>query len=143
VIEQINRRIGYRLQLREISWPREIAVASPFSVHSLWANVGVAPCYPGGFMALTLKDEKQGIASVLTEEGFNLRELKPGLPGQAPARRVSSEFVVGRVAPVIRPGEYSVYVSAGMRDGTPQLALPLAEGDGYLRYRLGQIRVRE
>jgi hypothetical protein len=43
LIERINRRLGYRLQLRELSWPREVIIGEPFPVRSLWANAGVAP----------------------------------------------------------------------------------------------------
>jgi hypothetical protein len=40
---------------------------------------------------------------------------------------------------VTKPGDYALCVSVGLRDSTPQLALPLAEDDGHHRYRLGQI----
>ena len=46
LIERINRRLGYRLQLREITWPRAVVIGQPFAVSSVWANAGVAPCYP-------------------------------------------------------------------------------------------------
>lgn len=142
LIDRINRRLGYRLQLREITWPGEVAIGQPFPVHTTWANAGVAPCYPGGFMAVTLKDEKGGIVSVLVDEGFDLRELKPGPADHIPVSERQSEFVVGRIAPTTRPGEYAVYVSAGLRDGTPRIALPLAEDDGQRRYKVGRITLR-
>jgi hypothetical protein len=141
VIERINRRLGYRLQLREMSWPREVAIGKPFTVSSQWANAGVAPCYPGGFVALTLRDEKGGIVSVLVDEGFNVRQLEPGPPGKAPVHSVKAEFTAGLVAPTTRPGDYEVYVSVGDRDGTPRIALPLPDGDGHRRYRLGRMRL--
>ena len=118
-IERINRRPGYRLQLRELSWPREVIIGEPFGVRSLWANAGVAPCYPGGFMAVTLKDAKGGIVAVLVDEGFDLRELKPGLPDRIPVTERKSEFVASRVAPVTLPGD-----------------------DGQHRYKLGQVVLR-
>ena len=40
------------------------------------------------------------------------------------------------------PGVYDVYVSAGLRDGTPTIALPLDNDDGQRRYRLGSIIVK-
>lgn len=141
VIERINRRLGYRLQLREMSWPREVAIGKPFTVSSQWANAGVAPCYPGGFVALALRDEKGGIVSVLVDEGFNVRQLEPGPPGKAPVHSVKAEFTAGLVAPTTRPGDYEVYVSVGDRDGTPRIALPLPDGDGHRRYRLGRMRL--
>jgi hypothetical protein len=142
LIERINRRMGYRLQLRELSWPRAVIIGEPFAVRSLWANAGVAPCYPGGFMAVTLKDSKQGIVAVLVDEGFDLRDLKPGPADQIPVTERKAEFVAGRVAPVTLPGDYALYVSVGQRDGTPRIALPLAGDDGQRRYKLGQMVLR-
>ena len=75
VIDRINRRLGYRLRLSELKWPAEVAVGRPFTVQFHWANVGVAPCYPGGFPALTLKDDKGGIVAVLVDDGFDVRSL--------------------------------------------------------------------
>jgi hypothetical protein len=139
LIERINRRLGYRLHLKEISWPGRIKIAEPFRVRTVWANVGVAPCYPGGFMALTLKDSGRGIVSVLSDEHVNLRELPPG-PVSAPSSRTNeSMFVVGQIAPVTKPGRCDLFVSIGERDGTPRIALPLAGDDGQRRYRLGSI----
>ena len=139
LIERINRRLGYRLQLREITWPGDVVIGRPFTVRSVWANAGFAPCYPGGFMALTIKDEKGGIVSVLADEQFNVRDLPPGAAGAPPLRTNQCQFVVGRIAPVTLPGKYAVFVSVGQRDGTPRIALPLAEDDGQHRYRLGAI----
>lgn len=143
LVDRINLRLGYRLQLREVSWPREVTIGEPFAVRSLWANAGVAPCYPGGFMALTLKDAKDGIVAVLVDEGFDVRQLQPGPAEDIPARERKAEFVAGLIAPVTLPGEYALYLSVGQRDGTPRLALPLAADDGQRRYKLGRMVLRK
>ena len=44
---------------------------------------------------------------------------------------------------MLRPGTYDVFVSVGSRHGTPGISLPLPEGDGKKRYRLGKLEVRE
>ena len=93
-IDRINRRMGYRLQLKSISWPAAIAAGRPFTVETSWANAGVAPCYGGGFGALTLKDDKEGIAAVLVDEGFDVRQLKVGPPDRAPVEKFRSQFTV-------------------------------------------------
>ena len=142
LVERINRRIGYRLQLKQLSWPREVAIGQPFTVHAAWANAGVAPCYPGGFMTLTLEDEKGGIVSVLSDESFDFHGLKTGPPDDPPAKTLDSQFTVGRFAPVTAPGDYSLFVSAGLRDGTPRIALPLSGDDGQHRYKVGPMRLR-
>jgi len=143
LIDRINLRLGYRLQLKELSWPDKITIGKPFKVTSKWANAGVAPCYPGGFMALTIKDEKGGIVSVLTDDSLDMRTLDVGPPGKAPVREHTSEFTVGLIAPTTKPGIYDVFVSVGRRDGTPTIALPLADDDGQHRYRLGKVEITQ
>lgn len=150
LIEKINRRLGYRLELRRISWPASVKIREPFTVKSTWANTGVAPCYPGGYMTLTLKDKKGGIVAVLTDARATMRELKTGPPGEVPEGTLESTLVLnsarnqmfgGMLPP--RDGTCTVYVSVGRRDGTPRLALPLAGGDGHRRYRLGTITLEK
>ncbi|MFO0928886.1 MAG: DUF4832 domain-containing protein [Gemmataceae bacterium] len=142
-IEAINRRLGYRLQLREISWPESVPIGQPFTVEARWANAGVAPCYPGGFVTLTLKDREGGIVAVLADEAFNVRSLEVGPPDRAPVRAIRCELCAGKIAPTTAPGTYDVYVSIGRRDGTPVVALPLPHGDGQRRYRIGTIALKE
>ncbi len=140
-IDRINQRIGYRLQLRQLTWPKEIVRGKPFEVNSVWANAGVAPLYQGGFMALTIKDEKGGIVSVLSDETLNMRYLNVGPKDAIPTTAHTSRFNVGYIAPVTRPGTYDLFVSIGRRDGTPQIALPLDGHDGNRRYHVGQITI--
>jgi len=150
-IGQINRRLGYRLQLKEMNWPAIVALGRPFIVETDWANAGVAPCYAGGYWALTLKDAKGGIVSVNVDDAFNLRDLAVGSPDRAPVQKLAARFTVafkhtdprGDHAPPNKPGEYEVFVSVGMRDGTPQFALPLPDGDGQKRYRMGKLTLTE
>lgn len=146
-IDRINRRLGYRIQLREASWPRETPLGEPFAFEAAWSNAGVAPCYPGGFVALTFKDEKGGIVSVNVDETFDVRSLEVGPPDAAAERRVRSEVVValpfhdpmGTFTVPTRPGTYDLFVSIGRRDGAPVLALSLPGDDGARRYKLGRI----
>jgi hypothetical protein len=142
-IDRINKRMGYRLQLKEVSWPERVMIGKPFEVAARWANAGVAPCYPGGFAALTLKDAKGGIVAVLSDEGFDMRELAVGPAGQAPVKERRFAATAGLVAPTTRLGTYDVYVSVGRRDGTPVIALPLAGDDDQRRYKVGQMTLEE
>ena len=52
VIRRINRRLGYRLQLRAIDYPQTVKIGEFFDVSTVWANAGVAPCYDGGFFEI-------------------------------------------------------------------------------------------
>lgn len=138
-IDKINVRMGYRLMPVEVSWPKSVFVAQPFKVQWTWANKGVAPCYPGGYPALTLKDADGGIVSVMSDESVNMRELKVGSAGDAPQIKHESTFVIGLIAPKTAPGTVELYLSVGQRDGTPKIALPLTDDDGQHRYRIGSI----
>jgi hypothetical protein len=160
VIDRINMRLGYRLHPVQVTWPETVRAASTqksyadygdvipygdaasrFKVQWDWVNKGVAPCYPGAFPALTLKDSDGGIVAVLVDETLNMRDLAVGPPGSAPVTHHESDFIIGLYAPATKPGDYDLYVSAGMRDGTPVIALPLKDDDGQRRYRLGQITI--
>ena len=143
MIDAINRRLGYRLQLREIRWPDRVVIGRPFRVESAWANAGVAPCHPGGFMTLTIKDDEAAIIAVLSDESLDMRTLAVGAPGEAPVVQYASEFTAGRIAPVTRPGAYSLFVSVGRRDGTPVIALPLTGDDEQRRYKVGIVTLVE
>ena len=153
IIDQINRRMGYRLQLQEASWPESVALGQPFEITSKWTNAGVAPCYPGGFVTYTLKDDQGGLVAVLVDESHDVRNLETAPPGEADALPFQGAFTIAREvaganqavrhAPNTQPGLYTLYVSVGQRDGTPVFKLPLADEDGHKRYRLGEIELTE
>ena len=140
-VRKINTRLGYRILPSRVEYPKEITIGAPFSASWTLQNVGVAPCYDGGFVALTIKDEKGGIVSVLSDESFDVRELPVAEPGKAPKVERTAAFRVGFVAPVTKPGQYDVYLSVGERDGTPVYALPIPGDDGQRRYKIGTISV--
>jgi hypothetical protein len=145
LVRKINLRLGYRLQLVEASWPSEIAADATFWFKTDWRNAGVAPCYPGGHPALTIKDAKGGIASVFVDEGLDMRNLRVAEPGQAPTESHKADFGLPLAseerARLLKPGTYDVFVSVGTSTGTPKIALPLPSDDGHHRYRLGELTV--
>ncbi len=151
LIDKINLRLGYRLQLVEASWPAEVRRAEGLAAGYRWRNAGVAPCLPGGYPAITLKDAKGGIAGVFVDEEFDVRALPVGPPGRAVAvgREVkgisqdSKPLAAFALPPanILKPGSYTVWISVGTRTGTPRIALPLEGDDGQRRYRLGDIKI--
>ena len=138
LVRQMNMRLGYRLQLVSASWQEAINTNSSFKFSSEWRNAGVAPCYNGGFPAITLKDEKDGIAGVFVDESFNMDSLKVGQPEQAEIKLQEKIFTLPFN---LKAGQYKVYISVGTRAGTPKIALPLSGNDGQKRYFLGKIIV--
>ena len=147
LVRRINLRLGYRLQMLEASWPSELSVNSSFRFVAKWRNGGVAPCLPGGYPAVTLKDKGGGIVGVFVDNGFNVNTLYIGPPGEAKIRteNVSFELAEPLTCPDfesgIKPGIYDLYISVGTRTGTPRIALPLPESDGQRRYRLGVLKI--
>jgi hypothetical protein len=139
LIQKINRRLGYRLQLKEISWPAETTINAAFTVSMKWGNAGVAPCYPGGYVALTLKDQEGGIVSVFVDQSQNVETWDVGPVDHTPVRNLNMACAFARN---MKPGLFDVFVSVGQRDGTPKIALPLTEDDGHKRYKLGSIKVK-
>ncbi|MBI2301869.1 MAG: DUF4832 domain-containing protein, partial [Armatimonadetes bacterium] len=138
LIDRMNLRMGYRLQLAEASWPGRLRVGDDWHFASTWRNAGVAPCYPGGRVAVTLKDAKGGIVNVFVVPGFDARALPTAAPGQAPARPAEADFTLPFD---FHAGTYDVFVSVGDAVGTPKLELPLADHDGGKRYRIGRLEV--
>jgi hypothetical protein len=147
LIERINLRLGYRLQLVEASWPSEVTLNSTVLFCSKWRNAGVAPCLPGGYPAITLKDSKGGIVGVFVDDKFDVRFLPVAAPGKAEPVDQEMTFPLSSLLhrdyrPGIRqPGTYDVYISIAARAGTPRIALPLPDDDGKRRYRLGKLKV--
>jgi hypothetical protein len=153
LIDEINLRLGYRLQLLEASWPTQLRRGEILAMGYRWRNAGVAPCLPGGYPAITLKDSRGGIAGVFVDEAFDMRTLPVGAPGKAePVGRevknltqASKPLAVFALPPsrILKPGRYTLWISVGSRTGTPKIALPLANDDGQRRYRLGEILIAD
>ena len=74
---------------------------------------------------------------VLVDEDFPLYQLPVGSSGKADTRTHDAQLQLSRHT--IEPGTYDVFVSIGSRIGTPQIALPLGDGDEERRYRIGVV----
>lgn len=138
LVSRMNRRLGYRIQLVEARFPGEARAGDPFAFSARWRNGGVAPCLPGGRVAVTLKDAEGGIAAVMVDSAFDARTLPVGPPEAAEAIARESSL---RLPAFLAPGEYSVFVSIGSLTGTPAIGLPHDPDDGQRRLRLGTLRV--
>ena len=145
-IDKINRRLGYRICIKEASWPESINIGTPFEIKTTWKNAGVAPCYPGGYITFTIKDDKQGIVSTHTNDTFNVRSLQPTFPDKEKTKTIIAKL---NIAPKfkqnfkrnIKPGQYNLYISIGKLDATPTIQLPYNKNDNKKRYYLGKINL--
>ena len=163
-IAAVNRRIGYRLMPISVSFPDEVKLGEPVEIAAEWVNKGVAPCLPGGFVSWSLVDAEGNVCWSFTDEEFDVRTLAPTLEKEPQPVRILSRGRFGCKAPIppwndavladlrqhgrvtetvfdmLRPGEYTLCVSVGTRQGTPKIALPLAAGMSR-RSPLGKVKV--
>ena len=151
VIDKINCRMGYRLCADSVEWPKSVSRGEKFTIKCKMRNAGVAPCYKGGHLCFTLKDDKGGVVSTLVVDNFDVKSLEVAAPDKAKPVTVEQEF---RIAPryedkagvffrSCNAGEYDLYVSVGQRDGTPLYELPYYGCDGHKRYKIGKITITE
>ena len=169
-IEATNLRLGYRFELREVTWPEVVKMGDRVGIDATWVNVGVARPREEAMVAWTLLDDRDVVHWTSVDETFDLRGIAPTLEdGEHPVSRTAKVrfgwdwpynglyYATGnpeirhdgtsrRHGPRVvslKPGVYTLCVSVGRRDGTPRVALPL---DGQVgktrRYRLGAVRVK-
>ena len=164
-IDALNRRLGYRFELRRAEWPETVRVGEPAVLRTDWVNVGVSWCHRGAWLTWSLLDDKGDVVWSVTDESRNFRSLDPKLDGvERPVRQESAcRFGFTQVNPdpdvvldvarragmdpgvtyrLLPAGEYTLAVSLGSRMGVPEIALPLKGGRGRV-YPLGKIRVCE
>ena len=162
-IDKINKRLGYRFELREASWPDEVGIGEEFAISSEWVNVGVAHCYAGATLAWSLIAPDGALAWTSVDGEYDFKQAPAKLKGvEHPVKRSSRvyfgykakipqmndgvwehevkdyPFLAGNV-PTIPAGEYKLAVSLGQADGTPLIALPIEGGRADRRYILGKI----
>ena len=151
IIDRINLRMGYRIHMTKAQWPAVIRKNESFRIQSAWQNVGVAPCYGGGYPCFTIKNSQGGIVAVLVDTGFNVKDLQVAKPGEAPTTSRDVEFTVahafsnsfGTFSRSCPTGDFEIYFSVGTVYGSPVLALPYPDDDGHKRYRMGSVRIEE
>ena len=164
-IDHINRIIGYRFELREVTYPKEVKIGEKIEIESTWVNVGVAPKTKSAALAWSLLNPDGTVAWCVTDNAFDFKSLEPKLKGVEKPRKVTTPCrfgyskripepdncvtwarQAGRKFPdtfaPLKPGTYTLAVSVGSWQGTPEIALPL---DGQIgatrRYEIGRIHV--
>jgi len=165
-IARVNKRLGYRFELRQASYSRSVEVGRRIEIASTWVNVGVAPFLREGVLAWSLLDAQDNVAWTFVDDAADFRAAAPTLEAGEKPMTVTSRPVFGYRAdipkfndgvwlitekdpprpfgnqvPTLEKGVYRLAVSVGLRDGTPVVALPLFGGTGR-RYPIGEITVR-
>ena len=163
LMAQIAKRLGYRFELRSLSCPEKVTVGEPVKVASTWANVGVSWLHGGARLTWSLVDKDGTVCWSVTDPAFDFRRLDPKLNGEEKPLSVETTcrfgctvrnpdpdpvLVSARAAgmdpgptyEMLKPGDYTLCVSVGSKQGTPEIALPLPNGTNR-RYPLGKITV--
>jgi hypothetical protein len=149
-VERFLRRLGYRLVLRELTYPAAVAPGGTMELVMTWQNVGSAPCYRPYRLAWRLCDDAgrstvrvgkttvdrwlPGSIDVFTEEFF--REPADLPPGEV--HEVAEQLVLPRDLPA---GQYVLSLAIVGDDEKPVVRLGIqgrAE-DGW--YPLGRMAV--
>jgi hypothetical protein len=129
--EAFEKRMGYRLILRRLEYPKQVVPGSTMPVQMWWYNAGVAPVYREYSLAVQLKSESgQTVIRVPAD-------VTKWLPGDSV---VDEPLYIPRELP---PGEYRVRIALlDLRTGQPaiRLAIQGRQADGW--YDLGAINVR-
>jgi hypothetical protein len=162
-INAINKRLGYRFELRKAEWPDVVKTGAPVKIASTWVNVGVSWCHAGAYLTWSLRNAKGDVVWSCTDETWSFRGAEPTRGGvEKPVTRASTcrfglnqknpdpdsvltaarkyNLDPGEMYVMLPPGTYTLCVSLGTRQGTPKIALPLKNGEGR-RYPLGTITV--
>jgi hypothetical protein len=138
LVAQMNRRVGYRLQIVRASWPTQVKSGSTPTVEVLLRNAGVAPCFGGGHAVLSLVDSSGQLRAETLDKEFDVANLAVG-PSveQAPAitRNISLHIPFELDA-----GTYNL--CASIRSSRGQYRLPITEwSDEHGRYLLGPVSI--
>jgi len=127
-IERFLRRLGYRLVLREISYPRAATQGERMPIKTRWQNVGSAPCYRPYPVAYRLRSET-GNQRVVVSEGVTVNRF---LPGSVPV--FTNEFLEN--PPELPPGEATdiedaIPLSEDVPPGEYELAIAVVESGDH------------
>jgi Domain of unknown function (DUF4832)/Beta-galactosidase len=129
--DEFQKKMGYRLILRRLEYPKTVKAGHTVVVHMWWLNAGVAPVYRDYQLMVELRSgEGSGTAKVPVD-------VKKWLPGDA-------VFDGPLYIPEnLRPGKYHVRLALlDPRTEKPaiQLAIEGRQADGW--YELGEVNVQ-
>ena len=152
-MERFLKRLGYRLELSELSYHAEVKAGEKLELSMKWRNSGSAPCYSPYRLAYRIADAQghkkvfvgpvtvnnwmPGSIDVFTPEFFN--EVKDLPPGES--YKVADSIVLPKEMP---PGEYTLSVGVvGVDSEQPVVRLGISGRDSEGWYPLGKIKVTQ
>lgn len=130
-LDAFQKRMGYRLLLRQASWPRRVVAGAPADITMWWLNAGVAPMYRPYRLALAIDDGGDRRAVIDLPD-----DVRTWLPGDAVVEGPA------HIPASIAPGRFRLRLALlDPRTGRPaiRLAIDGRQPDGW--YDLGPIEV--
>ncbi|NLG15104.1 MAG: DUF4832 domain-containing protein [Lentisphaerae bacterium] len=139
LIKKINLVIGFRFLPTKVTFQNSVSLREgTLEFETTWQNRGVAPAYKDYFPIITLKNKNGGVAAVLVDDAFNLRNLPVSVDQSA--KTLSSKRTI-KLPPNISAGTYDVMISVGDELGKPIIELPIDGNDGNRRYKVGTLSI--
>ncbi len=132
-VEQFQKKMGYRLVMRELSHQPTVSAGGVLNVSSVWENVGVAPPYRRYPLAYRLVDE-QGQAQL---QAASTADVTTWLPGEDRPDDALEQ------AASLPPGPYRLDVALMRADESApgvQLAIEGRLDDGW--YAISEVEVQ-
>lgn len=130
VFDSFEKKMGYRLLLRRLEYPKAVAAGSMMPIHMWWLNLGVAPPYTSYPLAVQLRSATD--SAVITVPV----DVRKWLPGDAVFD--GSLFIPEN----LKEGTYDFRVAMlDPRSGRPAVRFAIAGRDADGWYNEGQIRV--
>jgi hypothetical protein len=128
LFDDLQKRMGYRFELRRIEYPEAVPPAADVMIRMWWVNAGVAPAYRPYTLALRLR----GAAEAVVELPVDVRKWLPG----------DALFEEPIAIPELPAGKYRLDTALlDRRTHRPAIALGIGgrREDGW--YDLGEISV--
>jgi hypothetical protein len=138
LINAINLRLGYRFQITSINYPAKSQKGKTITVNCKIRNSGVAPCYNGGYVAVSLSDKSGKIILIVVNSKINVKNL---MPAESADKALETSLSVSlKLANNVAAGEYNIAVSVGDVKGQPIYRLPY-DNELQKRYIIGKIKI--
>lgn len=130
--EAFQKKLGYRLLLRRLEYPKSVTAGAMMPVHMWWLNAGVAPPYTNYPLAVQLRSSKD--SAVITVPV----DVRKWLPGDA-------VFDGSLYVPETLPeGTYDLRVAMlDPRSGQPAVRLAITGRDPDGWYSQGRLQVKK
>jgi hypothetical protein len=130
--DAFQKKLGYRLSLRRLEYPKSVAPGTMMPIHMWWLNAGVAPPYTNYSLVVQLRADK---SSAVMNVPVDVRKWLPG-----DAVYDGSLYVPENLA----DGVYDFRVAMlDPRTGSPVVRFAIAGRDEDGWYSEGQIKVEK